>query len=292
MKTFTPTQRITFRIGVVDEDPCAMRYISSLVQHMQNLNGCRLDIWQTTKPQKALHNCQFGMRPTDVMVLDMRLREITEDIKESNPEIAIIGTSTHVETTLKFLESPEDFRIIIDKSNIRQELPETLQAIYQDKALQIARNLAPLPAAARRHPPSHAASRLQRRGSPPDQPQITQNHINMTAKDNEAKAALPQSARMTATGESTPPRRHSLRDQRLQHVNLHRATLRAVPLSPSEKRIMTMSLADKTPSEIAEELKLSNSTIYSHRHSIRLKLHAKSWKQAEFLYRKHLYGTE
>ncbi|WEV72750.1 LuxR C-terminal-related transcriptional regulator [Bifidobacterium sp. ESL0790] len=291
MKNYTSTQRTTFRIGVVDEDPCAMHYVSSLVQHLQNLNGCRLDIWQTTKPQKALHNCQFGTHPTDVVLLDMRLREIAEDIKESNPEIAIIGMSMHVEPTLKFLEDPEDFYTVADKSNIRQELTKALHTIYQDRTLQAKRSPAPPPANTRRHSTSHRSNYLQRLRAVPAESQVARNLPNSTAADNEVAITLPKSGAMPDDGEPVPVLRRDFRSQGPQRVNLKRTTLRTVPLSPSEKRIMTMSLADKTPTEIAKELELSNSTVYSHRHSIRLKLHAETWEQAETLYRKQLYGT-
>ncbi|MDF7664254.1 LuxR C-terminal-related transcriptional regulator [Bifidobacterium sp. ESL0763] len=274
MTAKTTTTSATTRIGVVDADPCALSYIGNLVQHLQNLDGHRFDLWQTTKPKKVLHHCKFGLQPTDILVLDMRLAGLVEEIKLYAPGTAIIGTSTHVEDSLEFLRSPELVYTVVDKFDIRRELSKAIHSVYQDMALKAKRSPAP--------PPSEPGNQQ----TPSADPQTRH-------RPADGKEAVGSSATGKTTSEKKKNRTQTGGSVGLQSQKLkaNRAYLSSVPLSPSEKRIMTLSLANYNPSEIASQLKIASSTIYSHRHTIKLKLRAHSWAEATHIYRQRLNGT-
>lgn len=67
----------SIRIGVLDNDACALNYIILMLKQLNNRNGMTLAPWTTTFPARALQECQHGMQHTDILLLDMALNGIT-----------------------------------------------------------------------------------------------------------------------------------------------------------------------------------------------------------------------
>ena len=90
----------SIRIGVLDNDACALNYIMLMLKQLNNRNGMTLAPWTTTFPARALQECQHGMQHTDILLLDMALNGITgpqvaQSIHHISPTTAIIGMTSY-----------------------------------------------------------------------------------------------------------------------------------------------------------------------------------------------------
>ena len=85
----------TFRIGILDNDACALDCIARLATST-HIHGRIVDVWSTTSPAVAILECQSGSRHTDVLLIDMALDGVTgpqiaAEIHRRAPGIVLIG---------------------------------------------------------------------------------------------------------------------------------------------------------------------------------------------------------
>lgn len=138
MKEKLPPQRRELRIGIIDDDPCALEHEVGIVSRVQNRNGCHVNIWNTTKLDVGIHQCVYSLRRTDVVIIDISLVEnaketVLEEIKKAQPAIIIIGITAHIDRYVHTLVYLQHLHCIVDKATLNHELPSTIDAIYSEK---------------------------------------------------------------------------------------------------------------------------------------------------------------
>lgn len=85
----------TFRIGILDNDACALDRIARLAAST-HIHGRIVDVWSTTSPAVAILECQSGSHHTDALLIDMALDGVTgpqiaAEIHRRAPGIVLIG---------------------------------------------------------------------------------------------------------------------------------------------------------------------------------------------------------
>ncbi|MDF7664564.1 helix-turn-helix transcriptional regulator [Bifidobacterium sp. ESL0745] len=138
MKEKSYPQRRELRIGIIDDDPCALEHEVGIVSRVQNRNGCHVNIWNTTKLDVGIHQCVYSLQRTDVVIIDISLVEnaketVLEEIKNAQPDIIIIGITAHIDRYVHTLVYLQHLHCIIDKATLNHELPSIVNAIYSEK---------------------------------------------------------------------------------------------------------------------------------------------------------------
>lgn len=114
----------SIRIGVLDNDVCALNYIILMLKQLNNRNGMTLAPWTTTFPARALQECQHGMQHTDILLLDMALNGIT------GPQVA--QSIHHISPTTAIIDAlvapPESLESEYESSSAQAPLPKLTDA--------------------------------------------------------------------------------------------------------------------------------------------------------------------
>lgn len=126
---------ITGRIALLDNDVCALNFISQLLlQH-----GIRdRDILATSKPAWAVQYCRLGGQAPDALITDMALNGITGaqvacEARKAKPSIGIIGITSY--DMSGYLQSCMDagMQALLDKSELNATIIPTLRAVLRGK---------------------------------------------------------------------------------------------------------------------------------------------------------------
>ena len=121
----------SIRIGVLDNDACALNYIMLMLKQLNNRNGMTLNPWTTTFPARALQECQHGMRHTDILLLDMALNgingpQVAKSIRRISPTTAIIGMTSYEPELYQAEASKAGITTILDKTTLADNLPKAI----------------------------------------------------------------------------------------------------------------------------------------------------------------------
>ena len=113
------------RIGVLDNDSCALEYIVAMLKQSTGSENNIADIWAYTKPAQAVQECRFGQH-TDILIVDMALNGLTgaqvaAEIRKISPDTGIIGITSY---------TPE---ALLDKSTLRSTLIDAIAAVAEGK---------------------------------------------------------------------------------------------------------------------------------------------------------------
>ena len=87
------------RIGVLDNDSCALEYIVAMLKQSTGSESNIADVWAYTKPAQAVQECRFGQH-TDILIVDMALNGLTgaqvaAEIRRISPDTGIIGITSY-----------------------------------------------------------------------------------------------------------------------------------------------------------------------------------------------------
>jgi DNA-binding NarL/FixJ family response regulator len=293
-----PYSENELRIGILDDDPCALAHETELVRRVQNLNGCHPTIWTTTNPEYAVHNCLFGPAPTHVFIVDLETERrfggrILRPIKVAVPKMTIIGITSHLE------EHPpsqygSELDAIFSKTVLGKTLPTTITALHQQRT----RKNRHLSSVQKREPKRSSRENMDW------EPRTGKFATEMITHTNSEQHNSYQDAQMTHIAlnhteqqaysqhlskpeESIGLSTMKMNPRLIAQMPNHLAT---VPLTRTEQQVLALSL-NMTPQQIAEHLTVTTSTIYSHRHAIRRKMHADSWDNAIETYLELCNGT-
>lgn len=93
------------RIGVLDNDSCALEYIVAMLKQPMGSESSIADIWAYTKPAQAVQECRFGQH-TDILIIDMALNGLTgaqvaAEIRKISPDTGIIGITSYTPEVYK-----------------------------------------------------------------------------------------------------------------------------------------------------------------------------------------------
>lgn len=122
------------RVGVLDNDCCALECIVSLLHRLHTRTGGQYDVWSTDNPAQAIHECRFAVRPTNVMLVDLALNGLTgaqvaQEIRRQSPAVGIIGiTSYRPETYTESLRAA-GAQALLDKSTLKQTLADATDTV-------------------------------------------------------------------------------------------------------------------------------------------------------------------
>jgi DNA-binding NarL/FixJ family response regulator len=127
------------RIGVLDNDRCALDNIVALLEHLNNRDGRRLDIWASDNPAQAIQECRFGSQHTDVIFVDMALTGLTgvqvaTQIRRFAPTIAVIGMTSYEPRSYRRQLQQSGAQALLDKSTLRRDLCEALDSVVSGDA--------------------------------------------------------------------------------------------------------------------------------------------------------------
>lgn len=129
-------ERHPTRIGVLDNDPCALDCIVRMLRVCTQRCNNRVNIWSTTFPTEAIQICCDSTKPTEILLLDMALRGVTgpriaHEILRKAPHTHIIGmTSYDVETYRENAEA-NGVPVLLDKASLPKTLQPTISRILQ-----------------------------------------------------------------------------------------------------------------------------------------------------------------
>ncbi|WEV75073.1 response regulator transcription factor [Bifidobacterium sp. ESL0800] len=325
MEEAQSSPRRELRIVIIDDDPCALEHEASIVGSVQNRDGCHIKIWPTTKLDAGIHQCLYSPRQPDVLIIDLSVNsDIIEPtlktIKDSRPDIILIGITAHINRHINSTASQQYLRCIINKAELNHALPAELKEIYHQKILHPpTQPLEPK----RTIPPSHCTNRqtTQRR----KQRERKSHNPHRSANDDDDPNR--RQTRTTHKGVASDPEHVACQTDQLTNpntpiqqriatqgrygdalpasVNLQSAdssgdndlvqtqermtaTLRfqqkPLPLSPAELRVINLCSQGMGTDEVAEHLSISSNTVYSHRSHIMGKYHTHSWHEALTIY--------
>lgn len=124
----------SIRIGVLDNDACALNYIMLMLKRLDHRNGMKLDLWSTTFPTRALQECRHGLQHTDILLLDMALNGVTgpqiaQLLRRASPTTAVIGMTSYEPELYQAEATQASITTILDKTTIADDLPEAIAAV-------------------------------------------------------------------------------------------------------------------------------------------------------------------
>lgn len=122
------------RIGVLDNDACAVQYIKLMLNQLNHRNGLELSLWSTTFPTRAIQECQSGNSPTDILLLDMALNGVTGPqvariLHQVSPTTAIIGMTSYEPELYRAEASQAGIPTILDKTTLSEQLSSAITDI-------------------------------------------------------------------------------------------------------------------------------------------------------------------
>ncbi|WP_034530427.1 LuxR C-terminal-related transcriptional regulator [Bifidobacterium stellenboschense] len=137
------------RIGVLDNDACALECIVRMVRSCVRGFHRPVDVWSTTFPTEALMLCADATRPTDILLVDMALNGVTgpqlaPEILKRSPSTRLIGLTSYDPQT--YAESARQAGIapLLDKATLARTLaPAIAQAARRRDDVTDAADIAP-----------------------------------------------------------------------------------------------------------------------------------------------------
>ncbi|KFI44860.1 hypothetical protein BBOH_1591 [Bifidobacterium bohemicum DSM 22767] len=245
------------RIGILDDDPCALAHETGLVKRMQNLNGCHLNLWTTTNPELAVHNCLFATVPTDIFIVDLDTEsrsngKILRPVKAATPNTIIIGITSHIEEHRQS-QYGTALNVICDKASLDRTLPAMIEALYRKKMRRKYRASVVQDAGhpfSENTPPAHLAA-IQANGTnaPPNDVNYDARATSKTVRND------PKPGNHHSCSPHDPRLQEPTDDDQSSNANTSQTThtlhsLPAVPLTPMEQQVLTLSL-EMTPRQVA-----------------------------------------
>lgn len=90
----------TVRVGVLDNDVCALYAIHMVIREIRRRERVSLDVWTEHDPAKAVHRCCDTLPQTGVMLVDMSLGRISgvqvcRELRRRSRDIGIIGITAY-----------------------------------------------------------------------------------------------------------------------------------------------------------------------------------------------------
>lgn len=126
------TGRYRLRIGVLDNDPCALECIVAILRQLSGTDICTADIWSYSRPTQAIQECRFGQH-TDVVIIDMALNGLTgaqvaAEIRKISPGTGIIGITSYTPDAYRQSLAEAGAQALLDKSSLRTTLADAITA--------------------------------------------------------------------------------------------------------------------------------------------------------------------
>lgn len=127
-----PTRLGALRIGIVDNDPCALSTLTIIVDRL-NRPGLRIRRWATTSPSHAVEQCCTG-DATDAMLIDMTMNGITGDqvarrIRAASPRTVLIGITEYDPIAYREDAYRAGMHTVLDKAALWSALPPLIDGI-------------------------------------------------------------------------------------------------------------------------------------------------------------------
>lgn len=117
------------RIGVLDNDQCALECIVAMVNQCPNV-----DVWACSKPVQAVQECRFGNQRTDIMIVDMALNGLTgaqvaAEIRRVSPGTGVIGVTSYSPESYERALAEAGAQALLDKSTLRITLLQAIETV-------------------------------------------------------------------------------------------------------------------------------------------------------------------
>lgn len=130
----TPSKSI--RVGVLDNDCCALECEVALLQRLARQDQMDLDVWSTDNPARAIQECRFGAKRTNVMIIDVALNGITGaqvavELRRQESGIGIIGITSYQPQIYERCMRDSGAQALLDKSALRQTLSDAIGMVAQ-----------------------------------------------------------------------------------------------------------------------------------------------------------------
>lgn len=124
--------RRRLRIGVLDNDLCALECIVAMVR--QACGEHAPDVWACSKPAQAIQECRFGTLRTDIVLVDMALNGLTGaqvagEIRRHSPRTGIIGITSYEPRIYERTLMRAGAQALLDKSTLRATLADAIAAV-------------------------------------------------------------------------------------------------------------------------------------------------------------------
>ena len=125
------------RIGVLDNDSCALEYIVAMLKQPMGSENNIADVWAYTKPAQAVQECRFGQH-TDILIIDMALNGLTgaqvaAEIRSISPDTGIIGITSYTPEIYEQALADAGAQALLDKSTLRSTLIDAIAAVAEGK---------------------------------------------------------------------------------------------------------------------------------------------------------------
>ena len=125
------------RIGVLDNDSCALEYIVAMLKQSTGSENNIADIWAYTKPAQAVQECRFGQH-TDILIIDMALNGLTgaqvaAEIRKISPDTGIIGITSYTPEVYEQALADAGAQALLDKSTLRSTLIDAIAAVAEGR---------------------------------------------------------------------------------------------------------------------------------------------------------------
>ncbi|KAA8831059.1 response regulator transcription factor [Bifidobacterium tissieri] len=122
------------RVGIVDNDPCALYAVGLVLRHVCNVSHCRCEIWEETDPAKAVRRCCEARPQTDVILVDMSLGgisgvQVCRMIRRKSPTVGVIGITAYDCATYRDALIDAGAQALLDKSRIGECLKPAIMAV-------------------------------------------------------------------------------------------------------------------------------------------------------------------
>lgn len=201
-----------FRIGILDNDACALDCIARLVSSTP-IHGRIVDVWSTTSPAVAILECQSGSRHTDVLLIDMALDGVTgpqiaTEIHRRAPGIALIGLTSYRLETYRQAAADAGIVTLLDKANLTETLaPALREAAHHAESPRQSSSTASLPSDS----PSASSSDLSSAVPDPDTPALSDIERNIIALSMEFLSTKQIGARMGITANTVSSHRRNIK---------------------------------------------------------------------------------
>ncbi|MBT1178037.1 response regulator transcription factor [Bifidobacterium callimiconis] len=116
-------------VGIVDNDPCALRILAAVVSTIQD---CRL-LWICDTGTTAIQRClsRQGRKP-DVLIVDMSLDDMSgttvcETVRKTDPRIAVIAITAYSARRYQTEATKAGACTLITKDRLSTDLPRALR---------------------------------------------------------------------------------------------------------------------------------------------------------------------
>lgn len=126
----------TMRIGVLDNDRCALDCLTGMLRAFAQTVDRPIDIWSTVFPTEALQICADSSHPTDILLIDMALNGVTGPqlapmVLETSPHTHLIGITSYDVSTYRAGARKAGIPMLLDKAELSHALAPAIIAAAQ-----------------------------------------------------------------------------------------------------------------------------------------------------------------